>query len=78
MVAMGLVAKTAKDAYFLSRFEKSILPLMFLGVAVVIAPVLTYYTKLSKKLSPTSLPIKNSPAGIFTIASGFFRIFSYF
>ena len=55
MVAMGLVAKTAKDAYFLSRFEKSILPLMFLGVAVVIAPVLTYYTKVSKQLSPRLL-----------------------
>ena len=63
MVAMGLVAKTAKDAYFLSRFEKSILPLMFLGVAVVIAPVLTYYTKLSKKLSPRLL---------FTITSSIF------
>ena len=36
LVAMGLVAKTAKDAYFLSRFEKSILPLMFLGVAIFI------------------------------------------
>lgn len=28
LVAMGLVAKTAKDAYFLSRFEKSILPIL--------------------------------------------------
>ena len=55
MVAMGLVAKTAKDAYFLSRFEKTILPLMFLGVAVAIAPVLTYYTKVSKQLSPRLL-----------------------
>ena len=32
-IAMGLTAKTAKDAYFLSRFDKSILPLMFLAVA---------------------------------------------
>ena len=31
-IAMGLTAKTAKDAYFLSRFDKSILPLMFLAV----------------------------------------------
>ena len=63
MVAMGLVAKTAKDAYFLSRFEKTILPLMFLGVAIFIAPILTYYTKLSKKLSPRLL---------FTITSSVF------
>jgi len=54
-VAMGLVAKTARDAYFLSRFEKSLLPLMFLAVAIVIAPVLTYYTSLTKKLSPKTL-----------------------
>ena len=60
LVAMGLVAKTAKDAYFLSRFEKSILPLMFLGVAIFIAPILTYYTKLSKKLSPRLLFIITS------------------
>ena len=49
---MGLTAKTAKDAYFLSRFEKSILPLMFLVVAVAIAPILSGYTKLAKKLAP--------------------------
>lgn len=54
-VAMGLVAKTARDAYFLSRFEKSILPLMFLVIAVVMAPILTYYTKVSKKLAPRVL-----------------------
>ena len=54
-VAMGLVAKTARDAYFLCRFEKSLLPLMFLVIAIVIAPTLTYYTKLSKKLAPRIL-----------------------
>ena len=54
-VAMGLVAKTARDAYFLSRFDKSILPLMFLVIAVVMAPILTYYTKVSKKLAPRTL-----------------------
>jgi len=43
-VAMGMVAKTARDAYFLSRFEKSFLPLMFLAIAIVIAPPHTYYT----------------------------------
>ena len=66
MVAMGLVAKTAKDAYFLSRFEKTILPLMFLGVAVVIAPVLTYYTKVSKQLSPRLLFMITSSIFIFS------------
>jgi len=50
-IAMGLVAKTARDAYFLSRFDKSLLPLMFLAIAIVISPILTFYTKLSKKLA---------------------------
>jgi peptidoglycan/LPS O-acetylase OafA/YrhL len=49
-IAMGLTAKTAKDAYFLSRFEKSILPLMFLVIAIAIAPILGGYTKLAKNL----------------------------
>ena len=49
---MGITAKTAKDAYFLSRFDKSILPLMFLAVAIAIAPVLSGYTKIAKKLAP--------------------------
>ena len=77
-VAMGMVAKTARDAYFLSRFEKSILPLMFLAVAVVIAPTLTYYTKFANKLSPRKLFIIMS--SIFSVSfiliqpliSGFF------
>ena len=51
-IAMGLTAKTAKDAYFLSRFEKSILPLMFLVIAIAIAPILGGYTKIAKKLAP--------------------------
>ena len=54
-IAMALVAKTARDAYFLSRFEKSLLPLMFLAIAIVMAPILTYYTSLTKKLSPRTL-----------------------
>jgi ATP/ADP translocase len=54
-IAMAMVAKTARDAHFLSRFDKSILPLMFLAVAVVMGPILTYYTKLSTKLAPRVL-----------------------
>ena len=66
IVAVGMIAKTARDAYFLSRFEKSILPLMFLAVAVIIAPTLTYYTKLTNKFSPRKLFIIMS--SIFTIS----------
>ena len=77
-VAVGMIAKTARDAYFLSRFEKSILPLMFLAVAVIIAPTLTYYTKLTNKFSVRKLFIIMS--SIFTVSliliqpfiSGFF------
>ena len=82
-VAMGLVAKTARDAYFLSRFEKSFLPLMFLAIAVVIAPTLTYYTKLTNKFSPRKLFIMT--CSIFTgsfiliqpLISGFFIPVAY-
>ena len=66
IVAVGMIAKTARDAYFLSRFEKSILPLMFLAVAVIIAQTLTYYTKLTNKFSPRKLFIIMS--SIFTVS----------
>ena len=66
LVAVGMIAKTARDAYFLSRFEKSILPLMFLAVAIIIAPTLTYYTKLTNKFSPRKLFIIMS--SIFTVS----------
>ncbi|MBL7009836.1 MAG: cyclic nucleotide-binding domain-containing protein [Candidatus Marinimicrobia bacterium] len=52
LIAMGMVAKTARDSYFLSRFDKEMLPLMFLAVAIIIAPILTVFTKLSKKFAP--------------------------
>ena len=68
-VAMAMVAKTARDAYFLSRFDKSILPLVFLATAVVIAPILTYYTKMSNKLAPRVLFLMTSAlfAGTFIL-----------
>ena len=49
-VAMGLVAKTARDAYFLTDYDKSLLPLMFVVIAVIMAPFLVLFTKLSKKI----------------------------
>ena len=47
---MGLVAKTARDAYFLTDYDKSLLPLMFVVIAVIMAPFLVLFTKLSKKI----------------------------
>ena len=55
VVAMGLVAKTARDAYFLTDYDKSLLPLMFVVIAVIIAPFLIVYTKISKKIPQKTL-----------------------
>ena len=55
VVAMGLVAKTARDAYFLTDYDKSLLPLMFVVIAVIIAPFLVVYTKISKKIPQKTL-----------------------
>ena len=46
--AMGITAGTARDAFFLSQFEKTYLPLMFVAIAIVMAGVIPLYTKLTR------------------------------
>ena len=38
--AMGITAGSARDAFFLSQFEKTYLPLMFVAIAIVMAGVI--------------------------------------
>lgn len=45
--AMGITAGSARDAFFLTLFEKTYLPLMYVAIAVVMVGVIPLYTKLS-------------------------------
>jgi len=44
------VSKTARDAYFLNRFDISYLPLMFLAAACAVALTVAVYNFVSKRL----------------------------
>jgi AAA family ATP:ADP antiporter len=44
------VSKTARDAYFLNRFDIAYLPLMFLAAACAVALTVTVYNFVSKRL----------------------------
>jgi len=46
--AMGITAGSARDAFFLSQFEKTFLPLMFVAIAIVMAGVIPFYTKITR------------------------------
>ena len=46
--AMGITAGSARDAFFLSQFEKTYLPLMFVAIAIIMAGVIPLYTKLTR------------------------------
>ena len=55
VVAVTIAGKSASDAYFLSRYSKSLLPLMFVAVALAVAIFVDLYTRLSKRLTPGRL-----------------------
>src|SRR3982751_2040522 len=66
LVSAAVIAgKAARDAFFLTRYDKSLLPLMYLINAVCIALVMAGFSRFSKRFSPG--------AGA-AITAGFFAI----
>jgi len=55
--ATGITAGSARDAFFLSLFEKTYLPLMFVAIAIIMAGVIPLYTKLTRGKDLTSVII---------------------
>ncbi|MBI4892161.1 MAG: hypothetical protein HY821_16155, partial [Acidobacteria bacterium] len=51
IVAAGIAGKAARDTFFLSRYEKSLLPLMLAACAIAVAVSAAVYSRLSGKLS---------------------------
>ncbi|MCH7614025.1 MAG: hypothetical protein IIB45_11795, partial [Candidatus Marinimicrobia bacterium] len=58
--AMGITAGSARDAFFLTLFEKTYLPLIYVAIAVVMAGVIPLYTKLSRNKNITNVMIVSS------------------
>ena len=57
VTAMSITAGSARDAFFLSKFEKTYLPLMFVAIAIVMAGVIPLYTKLTRGRDLTTIII---------------------
>ena len=55
VVAVTIAAKTTRDTYFLSRFDRSYLPLMFSVCAGVVALLALLYARVAPKLGKPSL-----------------------
>lgn len=66
VVAVAVTGKSARDAYFLSRYDKSLLPLMFVVVAVGVAAAVAIHTRLSRRMSPAAL--SGATHGLFVLS----------
>jgi len=66
VVAVAVTGKSARDAYFLNRYDKSLLPLMFVVVAVAVAIGVAIHTWLSRRMSRTALA--GTTHGLFAVS----------
>jgi ATP/ADP translocase len=55
VVGVGIAGKAARDSYFLTRYDRSLLPLMLVACAASVVLVVTLYAWLSKRLSTRAL-----------------------
>jgi ATP/ADP translocase len=55
VVAITVAGKTARDTVFLSRYNKSYLPLMFIACAATVALAVSTYSRVSKHISRTTI-----------------------
>ncbi len=58
--AMGITAGSTRDAFFLTLFEKTYLPLIYVAIAIVMAGVIPLYTKLSRNINITNVILVSS------------------
>jgi ATP/ADP translocase len=55
VVAITVAGKSARDTFYLSRYNKAYLPLMFVACAATVALAASTYSRLSKRFSRTRL-----------------------
>src|SRR5207247_2162447 len=55
VTAVTIAGKSVRDGYFLSRFDKSALPLMMCAIAVAVATIVPLYRRLASRYAPEVL-----------------------
>lgn len=57
LVCVVIIGKTSRDTYFLSRYDRELLPIMFVVTAVVMTLIIFIYNKISKKINLPTLVV---------------------
>src|SRR4051794_10667584 len=55
VVAVTIVGKSVRDVYFLSRYNKSLLPLMAVAAAIAVAVAVALFTRVGRHTRSTIL-----------------------
>lgn len=55
VVAVTIAGKSVRDAYFLSRYDRSVLPLMAVAAAIAVAASVALFTRVERRLHSTIL-----------------------
>ena len=50
VVAVAISGNSARDALFLNRYDRSLLPLMFAACAITVAAAAAVYSRLARRL----------------------------
>ena len=50
IIGASITASSARDTFFLTQYDKSLLPLMFAAVSIVMVLSVTVYNRLSARL----------------------------
>ncbi|MFN0119660.1 MAG: Npt1/Npt2 family nucleotide transporter [Blastocatellia bacterium] len=51
-IACTMVSKTIRDSLFLARFDARSLPYMYLGIALLVSPIITLYVRQARRTRP--------------------------
>jgi len=78
IVAFSITAKTARDAYFLTKFDRSFLPLMFLASAAGVGLIIAAYTRIPNNVSWKKLFISTGTFFMVSIIAAQFFIKGWF
>ena len=71
-VAISITGSAARDTYFLTLFDRTLLPLMFVAVAVILSLTLAIYTRYTKQFD--LLPVMSFTALVAALSLGIIQM----
>lgn len=71
-VAISITGSAARDTYFLTLFDRTLLPIMFVAVAAILSLTLAFYTRFTKQLD--LIPVMSLTALVAALSLGVIQI----